>query len=293
MISSMTGYAKKFISTPHFILKMELRSLNHRFLDINIFFSKELTFLEQEARKRISKLFFRGKIEGTASIKFLSTEFLSPFINKDLLNKIINSLENIRFFQGENYKIELGNLLNLPGVFNLIIDENKIKELIEPVFFENWDNLLEELRSARLQEGSIILESILSIVNKCNFDIKELKVLIDKNKKIIEENINRKVQEMKMQDKIQPQRLSEEIFYYLIKSDVTEEITRLDTHFKRIEIILNTKEQVGKELDFLLQEASREVQTILSKSLLNDISNLALELKFEIEKLRQQVQNLE
>lgn len=293
MISSMTGYAKKFISTPHFILKMELRSLNHRFLDINIFFSKELTFLEPEVRKRISKLFFRGKIEGTASIKFLSTEFLSPFINKDLLNKIINSLENIRFFQGENYKIELGNLLNLPGVFNLIIDENKIKELIEPVFFENWDKLLEELRNARLQEGSLILESILSIVNKCNSNIKELKVLIDKNKKIIEENINRKVQEMKMQDKIQPQRLSEEIFYYLIKSDVTEEITRLYTHFKRIENILNTKEQVGKELDFLLQEASREVQTILSKSLLNDISNLTLELKFEIEKLRQQVQNLE
>lgn len=293
MISSMTGYARKIISEPHFILKMELRSLNHRFLDVNLFFSKELTFLEEEARKRISRIFYRGKIEGMASLKFLTTEYLFPLINKDLFNKIINSLEDIRFSQGENYKIELGNLLNLPGVFTLMIDEDKVKELLEPIFFDNWDNLLQELKNFRLQEGKLLLESILSTLDACDTKIKDLKNIYNDNRKFVEETINKKIHQMKMEEKIEPQRLAEEIFYYLIKSDLTEEIVRLDTHFNRIRNILHTKDQVGKEIDFLLQEANREIQTILSKSLINEITNLAFEIKFEIEKLRQQIQNVE
>jgi len=293
MISSMTGFARKEMILPDVVLKMEVKSLNHRFLEINLSFSRELNFLEPEARKWISHYFSRGKIDGFASVKFLTSDYIVPNINKDLLNKVISSLDDIEYFRGKQLSLDAGNLLTLPAVFTLIMDEKIVKERLEPLFKQNWEELIKDLKNYRDDEGQLLLDSVRSILAICDEKTAYLKTGLDTNKNLIENSIKNKIKELNLEDKINPQRLSEEVFFYLIKTDVTEEVIRLEAHFKRFKDIVTNKGQGGKELEFLLQEMNREVQTILSKVMIEDLSNAALELKCEIERLRQQIQNIE
>lgn len=293
MISSMTGFARREMIFPDIVLKLEIKSLNHRFLEIGLFFSKELGFLEAEARKCISNYFTRGKIDGMASVKFLTSDFIMPNINKNLLTKIINGLDDIEYFRGKKFEMDVGNLLTLPGVFSLIFDEKVAKERLEPLFMQNWEELIKDLKRYRDEEGQLLLGSIESILKECHEKILHLKTGLEKNKSSIENSIKTKIKELDIEDKINPQRFSEEVFYYVIKTDVAEEVIRLEAHLKRFNDIIYHKGQGGKELEFLLQEMNREVQTVLSKVMIEDLSNVALELKCEVERLRQQIQNIE
>lgn len=293
MISSMTGFARREMIFPDIVLKLEIKSLNHRFLEIGLSFSRELGFLEAEARKCISNYFTRGKIDGMASVKFLTSDFIMPNINKNLLNKIINGLDDIEYFRGKKFELDVGNLLTLPGVFSLIFDEKVAKGRLEPLFMQNWEELIKGLKRYRDEEGQLLLNSIQSILKECHEKILYLKTGLEKNKSLIENSIKIKIKELNIEDKINPQRFSEEVFYYVIKTDVAEEVIRLEAHLKRFNDIINNKGQGGKELEFLLQEMNREVQTVLSKVMIEDLSNAALELKCEIERLRQQIQNIE
>ncbi len=116
---------------------------------------------------------------------------------------------------------------------------------------------------------------------------------IEKNKNIIEKYIKEKIEDLKLETQIDPQRFHEEVLYYIIKMDINEEVTRLKAHLQRINKLLESKKQIGRELDFILQEMNREVQTILSKSPLQEIADYIMELKSDIEKIRQQIQNIE
>jgi uncharacterized protein (TIGR00255 family) len=293
MISSMTGFARKEILMPEFSLKMELKSLNHRFLEINTFFNKELSFLEPEARKYLSNYFNRGKIDAYASCKFNNASFLIPKLNYELLKQIIESLANIDIPINKNISIDIAQLLTLPNVFSLIIDEDLMKEKIEPVFIENWKELVRELKDYRESEGKILYDSIMTILAKFDEKIMIVKNYLSENKNLIEQSIREKIKEFKLDNQIDTQRFNEEILYYIIKMDLSEEVTRLEAHLKRFQNLITTKDQVGKELDFILQEMNREVHTMLAKAALQEISDTMIELKCDIEKIRQQVQNIE
>jgi uncharacterized protein (TIGR00255 family) len=293
MISSMTGFARKEILMPEFSLKMELKSLNHRFLEINTFFNKELSFLEPEARKYLSNYFNRGKIDAYASCKFNNASFLIPKLNYELLKQIIESLANIDIPINKNISIDIAQLLTLPNVFSLTIDEDLMKEKIEPVFIENWKELVRELKDYRESEGKILYDSIMTILAKFDEKIMIVKNYLSENKNLIEQSIREKIKEFKLDNQIDTQRFNEEILYYIIKMDLSEEVTRLEAHLKRFQNLITTKDQVGKELDFILQEMNREVHTMLAKAALQEISDTMIELKCDIEKIRQQVQNIE
>ena len=293
MISSMTGFARKEILMPEFSLKMELKSLNHRFLEINTFFNKELSFLEPEARKYLSNYFNRGKIDAYASCKFNNARFLIPKLNYELLKQIIESLANIDIPINKNISIDIAQLLTLPNVFSLTIDEDLMKEKIEPVFIENWKELVRELKDYRESEGKILYDSIMTILAKFDEKIMIVKNYLSENKNLIEQSIREKIKEFKLDNQIDTQRFNEEILYYIIKMDLSEEVTRLEAHLKRFQNLITTKDQVGKELDFILQEMNREVHTMLAKAALQEISDTMIELKCDIEKIRQQVQNIE
>jgi len=293
MISSMTGFARKEILMPEFSLKMELKSLNHRFLEINTFFNKELSFLEPEARKYLSNYFNRGKIDAYASCKFNNASFLIPKLNYELLKQIIESLANIDIPINKNISIDIAQLLTLPNVFSLTIDEDLMKEKIEPVFIENWKELVRELKDYRESEGKILYDSIMTILAKFDEKIMIVKNYLSENKNLIEQSIREKIKEFKLDNQIDTQRFNEEILYYIIKMDLSEEVTRLEAHLKRFQNLITTKDQVGKELDFILQEMNREVHTMLAKAALQEISDTMIELKCDIEKIRQQIQNIE
>lgn len=293
MISSMTGFARKDISFPAYTIKMELKSLNHKFLEINTYFSKELTFLEPEARKCLSKNFYRGKIDGYASLKINDSNFLIPKLNSELLNEIIDNLNELDLSFNKNYVIDIAHLLMLPGVYSLSIDETKLKESIEPEFIRNWNQLIMELKAYRESEGGILYHSIISILDNCDEKVLILTSFIEKNRYIIEQNIKEKIKELKFEDQLEINRFYEEMLYYIIKMDITEEVTRLKAHLQRFRQLLDSNNQVGRELDFIIQEMNREVQTILSKSSFQEITDNLIELKINMEKIRQQIQNIE
>lgn len=293
MISSMTGFARKDISFPEFTIKMELKSLNHKFLEINTYFSKELNFLEPEARKSLSNNFYRGKIDGYASLKLNNSNFLIPKLNSELLNEITNNLNKLGLSFNKNYVIDIAQLLMLPGIYSLSMDEAKLKENIEPEFIKNWNQLIMQLKDYRESEGEILYYSIISILDYCDEKVLMLTSFIEKNRDIIEQNIKEKIKELKIEDQLEPSRFYEEILYYVIKMDITEEVTRLKAHLQRFRHLLDSKNQVGRELDFIIQEMNREIQTILSKSSIQEISDNLIELKYNVEKIRQQIQNIE
>jgi len=133
----------------------------------------------------------------------------------------------------------------------------------------------------------------MTILAKFDEKIMIVKNYLSENKNLIEQSIREKIKEFKLDNQIDTQRFNEEILYYIIKMDLSEEVTRLEAHLKRFQNLITTKDQVGKELDFILQEMNREVHTMLAKAALQEISDTMIELKCDIEKIRQQIQNIE
>src|SRR4030042_2015344 len=182
MISSMTGYARREIVQQDFTLKMEVKSLNHRFLEASIYFSKELTFLEPEARKTINKYFMRGKIDGAVVIKFTNAEFIIPRLNNELLYKVLAALSKDKTIKKKKHNIDVSHLLSLPGMYSVTIDDQQLREKIEPLFAPHWEELVLDLKKFRLEEGQLLLKSVESILDSCGNKITLLKDSLEKNK---------------------------------------------------------------------------------------------------------------
>ena len=285
MIKSMTGYGTGSIKLPSSNLNLELKSLNSRNLDIRFSGLSLGAELEEKIRLILSSRLQRGSIK--VFIDFdKNTNDKSVFFDEDNFKSIMQLLVKIE--KKYNQKLDLNNLVNINDLFKSkdieITDDKKTVRAFKKA--------LDQLDKTRIFEGKQIQKDLIKRLRFIKKDVQDMKKLTLSLKNKRKKEISDKIRFYIEQDSIDDNRLMQEVAYIIERSDITEEIVRVNIHIDSFLKYLKSKEPVGKRLGFLTQEINREVNTIGSKSPLPTVTGKVVEIKNELEKIREQLQNI-
>ena len=285
MIKSMTGYGIGSIKLPSGNLNLELKSLNSRNLDIRFSGLSLGAELEEKIRLILSSRLQRGSIK--VFIDFdKNTKDKSVFFDEDNFKSIMQLLVKIE--KKYNQKLDLNNLVNINDLFKSkdieITDDKKTVRAFKKA--------LDQLDKTRISEGKQIQKDLIKRLRFIKKDVQDMKKLTLSLKNKRKKEISDKIRFYIEQDSIDDNRLMQEVAYIIERSDITEEIVRVKIHIDSFLKYLKSKEPVGKRLGFLTQEINREVNTIGSKSPLPTVTGKVVEIKNELEKIREQLQNI-
>jgi len=292
MIRSMTGYGRGSIEMDGRSYTIEIKSVNHRYCDLNIKIPKSLLSLEDRIRKTVQSRLNRGKIDLFVTQNLFDKKDVSAFLNKSLADSYFSCLTEIK----ERYNLKDDVSLSLISKFPEVITAKQEDEDVE----ELWDGLETALNNAldlmvqmREREGLKLTEDIIS---KCRGIKEKVLVIEEKSADIVKEyteKLKLRLNDLLKEYKVDENRLAMEVAILADKASIDEEIVRLKSHLVQVKETLELDEPVGRKLDFIIQEMNRETNTIASKASNLDVINIMLSIKNEIEKIREQVQNLE
>ena len=292
MIRSMTGYGKGYLSVGNREYQVEIKSVNHRYLDISIKMPKMLSYLEEDIKKQISKRIKRGKVDVYITFENNSQEGRNIKINKELAKIYINQLKELAQEENISSNIEVIDIAKFPDILTIKTDEEdeKIKNEIILATKEATDKIV-EMKSI---EGQKIEQDLLARIERIENKIEEIS---KKSTGLIEEyvvKLEKRIKEILKTEEVDKTRLAQEVVIYADKCSVEEEITRLKSHIYQFKnLISDNKETIGKKLDFIIQEMNRETNTIGSKANNLEITNGVIDIKTELEDIREQIQNIE
>ncbi len=293
MIRSMTGYGKQSLSIDGREYQIEIKSVNHRYLDINIKMPKTLSYLEDTIKKEISEKIKRGKIDVFITFENNSQEGKNIKINKELAKLYINQLKELAQEEKISSNIEVIEIAKFPDILTIKVDEEdeKIKQEIIQTTQEATNKIIE----MKNIEGEKISQDLLQRISNIENKIIEIS---EKSTGLIQEyvvKLEKRIQEILKTEKIDKSRLAQEVVIYADKCSIEEEITRLKSHIYQFKNLIsnNENETIGKKLDFIIQEMNRETNTIGSKANNLEITNGVIDIKTELEDIREQIQNIE
>jgi uncharacterized protein (TIGR00255 family) len=292
-MKSMTGYGKGTMTGDDFSVSVDLKTVNNRFLDIHLRAGSELAPLEPAIKKRISSRLSRGRVDVTISLE--RTAQLAYELNRPLIAGYINALKQLQQDFSIGGELDINLLARIPGALQPA--RNGLDDRIGEALHAALDQALDELEKMREQEGEALKQELRERVQKIEAVVPTIEAAADglaesyrtRLQKRIGELLNRGGQVVE----IDPARLAQEVAYLADRSDVSEEMVRLRSHLSQFQEALEAPGEAGKMLDFLLQELNREANTTLSKSTDLQIKEAGLAIKAEVEKLREQVQNVE
>jgi uncharacterized protein (TIGR00255 family) len=292
-MKSMTGYGRGSADGDHFSVSVDLKTVNNRFLDIHLRLSGELSSLEPAIKRQIGSRLSRGRVDVT--INFEKTSQTAYELNRPLIAGYVNALREMQEEFSIGGELDINVLARLPGALQPARDglSDDVAGGVEKALTE----ALDKLERMRVQEGEALRREMSERIDKIYTLVPIIENaaagLVDayriRLQKRISELLNRNGQLVE----IDPARLAQEVAYLSDRSDVSEEMVRLRSHLTQFHDALNSTGETGKMLDFLLQELNREANTTLSKSTDLSIKEAALGIKAEVEKLREQVQNVE
>ncbi len=292
MIKSMTGFGRSEIVNADRKIIVEMKAVNHRYCDMNIKLPKKLNYFETDIRNYIKDHVARGKIDIFITYEDYTKSNVCVKYNKDIANEYIQYFRQMSEEFGIDYDIKASALGRCPEVFGLeetASDEDEIWSYIK----EGLDEAVAKFVDARIKEGENLkndliekLDAMLEIV--LFIEEKSPEIIADYKAKLVE-----KVNELAANAQIDDARIATEVTLFADKVCVDEEIVRLKSHIEQTKNILIEGGSVGRKLDFIAQEMNREANTILSKSNSLEISDMGINLKTEIEKVREQIQNIE
>jgi len=286
MIRSMTAYASAETGGAAGTLSCELRTVNHRYLELSPRLPDELRSLESQLRERIAARLSRGKVDVTVrSTSDSQRESLQ--INNELLNQLSKlNLQLIPAFPG--MQVQLTELLRFPGVLQ---QDAADPEARQTALFEVLDRALDALTATREREGAKLGEILCERLDAIERIVAQVREWMPEIRAALRTRLEARLADLKQP--ADPGRLEQELVLQITRSDVDEELDRLSTHITETRRVLGLKEPVGRRLDFLMQEFNREANTLGSKSVDARSTNAAVELKVLIEQMREQVQNIE
>lgn len=293
MIRSMTGYSKESLSRDLRQYQIEIRSVNHRYLDISIKMPRTISYLEDEIKKIISSKIKRGKIDINIMLENNSSEGKNIKINKEVAKIYIEELRQLAKEENLLSNIEVTEISKMPDV--LMIQNNQDDEIVKKEIIEITNNAVNNLIQMKCIEGNKIAQDVLNRIEYINQKVQEISKI---STGLIEDYVVKlegRIKEL-LQDKnieIDKTRLAQEVVLYADKCSVQEEVTRLYSHISQLKDLLNTNEAIGKKLDFIIQEMNRETNTIGSKANNLEITNNVIDIKTEVENIREQIQNVE
>lgn len=291
MIKSMTGYGKSSLSINSREYQVEIKTVNHKYIDVNIKVPRIISYLEEDVRKLVVSRIKRGKVDIQISFENYSQDGNDVKINTELAQIYIQSLRKLAEAENLSSNIEVTEITKLPDVLTIKsnLDENETKEELLQVVNEAIDKLIQ----MRKIEGEKISKDILDKIARIEQKNEEIFSL---STGLIEEyvvKLEARVKELLKTEELDKSRLMQEVVIYADKCSVEEEVTRLRSHIYQLRYLINSEEPIGKKMDFLIQEMNRETNTIGSKANNLEITNTVVDIKTILEDIREQIQNIE
>ena len=288
MIASMTGFASVSRETEIGSILLEIRSLNHRYLDIQFRFPDELKFLEPVIREKLASELSRGKVDCRLSVNASEESETRRSIDEAVLARLAGLNREIREKIPEAVSLSVAEILKWPGIFG---KENLSRENAQTEVGELLDAAMADFSATRRREGEKLKAILLLRMAEIR---KKLALASPRIPELIASFQEKLVSRLKaaMID-LDDERIRQELTLFAGKIDVDEELSRLAAHLDEMERILEKGGVVGKRLDFLMQELNREANTLGSKSVDIEVSRIAMEIKVLIEQMREQIQNIE
>ncbi len=289
----MTGFGRGEVSGKDFTVSIELKTVNNRFLDVNLRLSSELQPIESDLKNLISKRLSRGRVD--VFLNYEKTSDVMYELNKPLISGYITALKEMKEEFGLEGEPDMNYIARLPNALQTTKDDLN-EDFLEGVKTA-LTNALDDLEKMREVEGESLKNDLKSLLKSIE---DQLPIIENEAENVSEEYFDRlqkKIEKLlsksDSQIEIDQARIAQEVAYLADKSDISEEIVRLKSHIEQFHSIINENEAVGKRLDFLTQEFNREANTIASKTQNLTVKEAALVIKAEIEKIREQVQNAE
>ena len=291
-MKSMTGYGRSQVVVDGWEILVELRAVNHRYLDVNVKAPRSYGFLEDALKKAAGSHISRGKVDIFVSITSLGTQGTAIMLNKELARGYLDALQELRDCFQLHDDISVMGIARMPDVLvseRVAIDIEALTQAVLQVF----QQAVQEFDTMREREGSKLAADV-----SCRMDtilglVAEVEKRSPERVFAYRERLEKRMNEILADMTVDPQRILTEAAIFADKTAVDEETVRLRSHLHQLALMLEETKPIGRKLDFLVQEMNREANTIGSKA--NDIgmSNLVISLKAEIEKIREQIQNIE
>jgi uncharacterized protein (TIGR00255 family) len=296
-LKSMTGFAQARAEEAGRAIRVTVRSVNHRFLDVRVKAPDGFESVESRIREIVRSRIHRGHLD--VALHYEPGGSASVHVNEEIAAAYVAAAEVLRRRFNLSGEPELAAIMRLPGVVGTPeifteADEERFGKLVASCLIEALDKL-DEMRKS---EGRILSDELFGRLKAIRELASQIEVLVERIRPAYARRFESRLKELLNATPIEPARLAQEAAIAAEKSDTTEEIARLRSHVQQFETLLTSEGEVGKKLDFLLQEMQREANTLLSKTPGTeadglDMTRLALEVKSEVEKLREQVQNIE
>lgn len=290
-MKSMTGFGRASLESNGKNYIIEIKTVNNKYSDITVKSPKRLSFMEDKIRKQIANKITRGKVEVSVSFFDFSNKSKNVVLNKEIAKEYIKQLREIADENNLSENISVVEIAKLPDILNSIDSDND--EEITSEALQCLNMALDSLIEMRKTEGENIKQDLL-------IRIERVQNLVDKiaenSKGIVEEYVSKlekRVKEILKTDVVDENRIAQEAVIYADKTSIEEELTRLNSHIVQFKELANSDGPVGKKLDFMIQEMNRETNTIGSKAGSGEITKAVIDLKVELEDIREQIQNIE
>lgn len=292
MLKSMTGYGRGEAVVPGKKITVELKAVNHRYSEILLRLPRSLSLFEDRLRKLIQARVVRGRVDGFVGVEESSDKTALVKVDKALAVAYYNAVRELQEILGIAGEIKLKHFISMPGVLAVEEPAENIEELY-PVVQQAFEEALENLVQMRAVEGEQLAKDLANRVEQISVYLERVK---ERSPAVVEgyrEKIESRLHEFIKEEILDAERITAEVVIFAERSNITEEIVRLDSHLKQIRSCFDVEGSVGRKLDFLIQEVNREINTIASKANDLEISSYVVEVKTELEKIREQVQNIE
>lgn len=289
---SMTGFGRAKLEKNNRIYGIEIKSVNHKYSDISIKLPRSLNYLEDSIKKQISSKVARGKIDVFVTFENYSEQGKEVVINEELVKEYMEKFKLLAEQNNLSMDIPVTEITKLPDVLTLKETEEE-EDTIQNELLECLEQAINNFVEMRTIEGNKIKEDLKARIDKVECDVQKIS---EYSTRLVQEyvvKLEERIKEILKTDVVDQSRLAMEVVLFADKCSVEEELTRLKSHIEQFRTLINSEGTIGKKIDFLLQEMNRETNTMGSKSGSLDITNLVVNIKTELEDIREQIQNIE
>lgn len=294
MLNSMTGYGSAEDRFNGIVYAVEIKTVNNRYFKCNIKLPDSIAFLEENIEKLLRGNLSRGTVSYTLWLKDVSADVLFS-IDEKALKMYVSKLSEIASSISVDCPIDMGSLLNIPGIVQPAVPDKESAETITKAALDVTQKALAQLKKMRSAEGEVLECELKKHCNAIKEDIDKINARREVTLKEYHRNFQKRVDELLVDSKLKldEETLAREVAIFVEKSDVSEEISRLQSHLKQFGNSCEIEGQAGRRLEFISQEMLREANTIASKAADAEIANLVLDMKCQIDRIKEQVQNIE
>lgn len=294
MINSMTGYGDAQGQLNRVTYIVEIRTVNNRYFKVNMKLPETVGFLEEPIEKLLRKNLSRGTVDYVLRLKNASEDV--PFdINETALKSVIERLNRIASSANLKSQIDIGSLLSLPGVLEPASPSEELAEQVKEKVLEITQEAVDKLKKMRAAEGSALEADLRKHCSAIKQDLRQIcarsEAVLPRYSEKLKKRVNELLAEAKL--KLDEETLAREVAIFAERSDISEEATRLDSHLQQLLQGCQTEDQAGRRLDFISQEMLREANTITSKASDAEIARYVVDIKCRIDRIKEQVQNIE